>query len=462
VEAALAAQLGVSRGTIRAALSLPPMKSWCCRSPTRNGWCPALSAEDAWELYTLRGSLEGLAAKLAAERQTSDTRKLLVEAYDRLAKAVSTGKHAPVAEADLGLHKTIVAMTGHHRLIAQYKLLEQQVRHYIVTSNSQIVDLHAILDEHQPMVKAIATGDAAKAERLAREHNAPEVRRFADELADAAAERRAAAAGAAETRRRASGNGVWATSTTNYLTKPREAIMIRTSNRKRNLTAYVPGGWRRRHRRRPPFCATAAPRRRRWISAGSRGMAVQGARAFRQSWTNPPPAPSDVQLYFNGTLFAQGTEIEAMQRGNLECALTSPQDITNFIPEYSIFTTGYLMRDPAHLDAVYDGEVGEEYKARVSKDVGLHIVRSQYLGTRHVILREPREVKTPADMAGLKLRMPGSETWQFLGNSLAPMRRRWLSRRSIWRCRPAPSTGWRIRCRTRWRQSSMKCRSRWC
>ena len=44
--------------------------------------------------------------------------------------------------------------------------------------------------------------------------------------------------------------------------------------------------------------------------------------------------------------------------------------------------------------------------------------RSQYLGTRHVILRQAREVKTPADMAGLKLRMPGSETWQFLGKAL--------------------------------------------
>ena len=130
------------------------------------------------------------------------------------------------------------------------------------------------------------------------------------------------------------------------------------------------------------------------------------------------PGAFDVQLHFNGTLFAQGTEIEAMQRGNLECALTSPQDITNFVPEYSIFTNGYLMRDPAHLDAVYDGDIGAEYKARVAKDIGLHVVRSQYLGTRHVILREPRDVKTPADMAGLKLRMPGSETWQFLGNAL--------------------------------------------
>ena len=70
----------------------------------------------------------------------------------------------------------------------------------------------------------------------------------------------------------------------------------------------------------------------------------------------------------NGTLFAQGTEIEAMQRGNLEVGMISPQDITELIPEYSIFTTGYLMRDAAHLDAVYDGDIGAEYKARVEKD----------------------------------------------------------------------------------------------
>lgn len=184
--------------------------------------------------------------------------------------------------------------------------------------------------------------------------------------------------------------------------------------------------------------------RRSFLAAGTAAVAMptvlrqaRAAKTFRISTPGTPeewqskalgvlkaeldkaaPGAFDVQLHFNGTLFAQGTEIEAMQRGNLECALTSPQDITNFIGEYSIFTNGYLMRDSAHLDAVYDGEVGEEYKARVSKDVGLHIVRSQYLGTRHVLLRETRDVKTPADMAGLKLRMPGSETWQFLGNAL--------------------------------------------
>src|SRR6201999_1647594 len=106
--------------------------------------------------------------------------------------------------------------------------------------------------------------------------------------------------------------------------------------------------------------------------------------AFKASLDTSMPGAFDVQLHYNGTLFAQGTEIEAMQRGNLEVALTSPSDITNLIPEYSIFTTGYLMRDPAHLDAVYDGDIGKEYAANVEKQIQIHIVRSQYLGTRHV------------------------------------------------------------------------------
>jgi tripartite ATP-independent transporter DctP family solute receptor len=140
--------------------------------------------------------------------------------------------------------------------------------------------------------------------------------------------------------------------------------------------------------------------------------------AFKEALEKAMPGAFDVQIHYNGTLFAQGTEIEAMQRGNLEVALTSPADIAQLIPEYSIFTTGYLMRDAAHLDAVYDGDIGKEFKAKVASDLGLEILRSQYLGTRHVILRQPRTVNVPADMAGVKLRMPGSEAWQFLGNAL--------------------------------------------
>ena len=149
------------------------------------------------------------------------------------------------------------------------------------------------------------------------------------------------------------------------------------------------------------------------------GVAVQGARGLQEGARRRRPGQFDVQIHYNGTLFAQGTEIEAMQRGNLEVGMISPQDIADADP--GIFDLHHRLSD-ARSEASRCGlrrrhrqGVRGQGRRRTS---GIHIVRSQYLGTRHVILRKPREVKTPADMAGLKLRMPGSETWQFLGNAL--------------------------------------------
>lgn len=183
VEATLAEQLGVSRGTVRAALSELAHEGLVSQVAYTKWMVPELSAEDAWELYSLRGSLEGLAARLAAQRRTPATMATLTAAYERLAGAVASERRSAVAAADLALHKTIVGITGHRRLIAQYKLIEQQVRHYIATSNAQIYDLHQIIDEHEPIVKAIVAGDADRAQRLAHDHNAPEVERFAAALA---------------------------------------------------------------------------------------------------------------------------------------------------------------------------------------------------------------------------------------------------------------------------------------
>jgi tripartite ATP-independent transporter DctP family solute receptor len=131
-------------------------------------------------------------------------------------------------------------------------------------------------------------------------------------------------------------------------------------------------------------------------------------------------APSlEVEIHLNATLFDQGTEIPAMQRGNLEVGMISPQDVASYIPAYSLFTAGYLLRDPAHMHAVYDtSDVAEEYRAAVEEELDVKILGTQYLGTRHVILREAKDVQTPADLEGIKLRVPGSDTWQFLGRAL--------------------------------------------
>jgi len=139
---------------------------------------------------------------------------------------------------------------------------------------------------------------------------------------------------------------------------------------------------------------------------------------FRDELDRAAPGRFDVQVHHSGTLFRQGAEPVAMQRGNLEMALLSMQDIARQMPEYSIFTAGYLIRDPDHLAKVYGGPIGDEVKRKIAEAMGIQLLQAVYLGTRQVSLAQPRTVRTPADLAGVKLRMPGSKEWLFLGQAL--------------------------------------------
>ncbi|MDI6025129.1 sialic acid TRAP transporter substrate-binding protein SiaP [Corticibacterium sp. UT-5YL-CI-8] len=122
--------------------------------------------------------------------------------------------------------------------------------------------------------------------------------------------------------------------------------------------------------------------------------------------------------YFGSTLFKQGTEIVAVQRGNLEMALMPPSDFAKQIPAFSILTAAYLVRDAAHMKAIFDSEVGAEFKKMARDEMGVVILAPAYYGTRHVNLRGDKKIAKPEDLAGVKIRMPGGEAWQFLGESI--------------------------------------------
>src|SRR4029450_846837 len=67
---------------------------------------------------------------------------------------------------------------------------------------------------------------------------------------------------------------------------------------------------------------------------------------------------------------------------------------------------------------VFAGPVGQEMFKLATEKMDITILTPIYLGTRQVNLREVRNVKTPADLKGVKLRMPGSKEWLFLGEAL--------------------------------------------
>ena len=122
--------------------------------------------------------------------------------------------------------------------------------------------------------------------------------------------------------------------------------------------------------------------------------------------------------YFGSTLYKQGTEIVAVQRGNLEMALMPPSDFAKQVPAFSILTAAYLVRDAAHLKAIFDSEIGDEFKKMARDEMGVVVLAPAYYGTRHVNLKGDRKIEKPEDLAGVKLRMPGGEAWQFLGESI--------------------------------------------
>jgi TRAP-type C4-dicarboxylate transport system substrate-binding protein len=63
----------------------------------------------------------------------------------------------------------------------------------------------------------------------------------------------------------------------------------------------------------------------------------------------------------------------------------------------------------------------DPFKQKVEDELGVKLLAVMYLGQRHVNLRFPqaeKNIQTPADLAGVNLRMPGSDAWQFLGRAL--------------------------------------------
>lgn len=121
---------------------------------------------------------------------------------------------------------------------------------------------------------------------------------------------------------------------------------------------------------------------------------------------------------YGDSVFRQGTELLGIQRDLLDMSSIAPHDIANEVPEWSIVTAGYLFRDAAHVQSFFTSEASADLRKGAEDRLGIHILGPIYYGLRQLGLKGDRQIRTPADLAGLKLRMPAGEAWQFLGKAL--------------------------------------------
>ena len=162
----LAEQLNVSRQPVLQALRLLKQDGFVIDTGKRGVMVTQIDASDIAQVYQLRGALDALAARLAAQRKAKIDRSLI----ERGRKAARGRSIAALVETDIAFHNAIYAASG-NSLIA-----ESANRHWAHIRRAMISVLftagvrESVWEEHAAILDAIGIGDGAKAERLTREH----------------------------------------------------------------------------------------------------------------------------------------------------------------------------------------------------------------------------------------------------------------------------------------------------
>ncbi|MCJ8144011.1 GntR family transcriptional regulator [Ancylobacter sp. A5.8] len=169
-EETLAARFGVSRGPLREALRRLEGGGLVVRLPHLGVRVVQLSTMDLAEIYEIREVLEGLAARLAAERMTEEERAALKTLLqEHLDLANHEGTIYPQAFGDEDIHYRIAKGAKSYllkRLLCGdlYSLI--RLCRYRTTGPDQVPAYR----DHIRIIEAIAEGDGQMAEILMRRH----------------------------------------------------------------------------------------------------------------------------------------------------------------------------------------------------------------------------------------------------------------------------------------------------
>lgn len=166
-EVPLAARMGVSRGPIRDALRLLSEQGLVEIRPNRGAVVPAIRAADVLEVYAMRAALGALALHKLMWDRGAGAAAVLDEPFERLARAVAGGDQRAAAAEDLAFQTAIVAAAGLSQVAREFERLTWHVRRFIAVLEMDYGDeLATMLCEIEAIRAAVASADAARAQRL--------------------------------------------------------------------------------------------------------------------------------------------------------------------------------------------------------------------------------------------------------------------------------------------------------
>jgi len=167
----IARELGVGRTPVREALKRLENDRLVIAYPRRGTFATSVDITDLAHINEIRLQLEPLAARRAAERATDLQRAGLRELIARIEDGDAlSGDRTDLMRLDLTVHRAIYHAAGNPHLedvLIRYHNLATRIFCLFL---GRLPDVAGHIDEHGPLLAAIAAGDADRAAELAREH----------------------------------------------------------------------------------------------------------------------------------------------------------------------------------------------------------------------------------------------------------------------------------------------------
>lgn len=170
VERTLAEQLGVSRTPIREALRMLELEGLISYLPKLGAVVAQVSDAEVLEIYRIRAVLEGLAARMAAERITPEIVNKLMKKLIDIEGAARQRDLARLEREHRQFNDIIYRAAGSVRLYDMITTLVDHIHRYTKVGYSLPGRIEEATREHRRLAEAIKGKNGALAEQMAREH----------------------------------------------------------------------------------------------------------------------------------------------------------------------------------------------------------------------------------------------------------------------------------------------------
>ena len=167
-EVKLADEMGASRVPVREALRALANEGLVTIEPRRGASVAFLSKEIARDLVEVRATLEGLNAKLAAQRRSEKALAELQTVLDQGIAAIRDGRVEVLADLNYNFHEMLATATGNHVLMEMVRSLRTRTAVLFATSSASRAKQN--WEEHAQILQAVIAGNAELAALLASAH----------------------------------------------------------------------------------------------------------------------------------------------------------------------------------------------------------------------------------------------------------------------------------------------------